>query len=179
MINRSRNSARKAILTNIEREYLQLKKPLNPKIKSKLLHKLDERFIELIKDLQIVEESEILAFWKATRLNTWMSRPDTLITSTRLNLLNRIFPPQKVHLSAIRRTKERKNYIYWLDTNPHILGTVRNDNRALEPEFVLRKLGSKAKESFGKVLLIAYLKDKIPTDKAKAITLEEIKKILS
>jgi len=121
MINRSQNSARKAILTNIEREYLKMKKPLNPKIKSKLIHKLDERFIELFKDLEIIRRSPILNVWKRTRME-----PFGIFTGADINLLQQIFSKmQPVHLGIIRRIKKGKKYLYWLDESPHSVGTIR------------------------------------------------------
>ena len=157
MINRSQNSARKAILTNIEREYLKMKKPLNPKIKSKLIHKLDERFIELFKDLEIIRRSPILSVWKRTRIE-----PFGTFTGADINLLQQIFSRmQPIHLGIIRRIKKGKKYLYWLDERPHYVGTIRNDSRSLNPEFVLRRLGTNVKEEYGNILTKAYLKGKL------------------
>ena len=168
MINRSQNSARKAILTNIERDYLNMKKPINPKIKSKLIHKLDERFVELFKDLEIIRRSPILNVWKYTR-----REPFGTFTGADINLLQQIFSKmRRVHLAIIRRTKKGKRYLYWLDESPHYQGTIRNDSRSLKPEFVLRRLGTNVKEEFSDILVKAYLGGKLtktptPLDKLK------------
>jgi len=168
MINRSQNSARKAILTNIERDYLKMKKPINPKIKSKLIHKLDERFVELFKDLEIIKRSSILNVWKFTRME-----PYGTFTGADINLLNQIFSIMKpVHLGIIRRVKKGKKYLYWLDQAPHYIGSIRNDNRSLKPEFVLRGLGTNIKEECGDTLVKAYLSGKLTK---KPTPLEKLK----
>jgi len=157
MINRSQNSARKAILTNIEREYLRMKKPITPKIKSKLIHKLDERFVELFKDLEIIRRSSILNVWKYTRME-----PYGTFTGADINLLQQIFSKMRpVHLGIIRRVKKGKKYLYWLDERPHFEGSIRNDSRSLKPEFVLRGLGTNVKEEHGDTLVKAYRNGKL------------------
>ena len=173
MLKRSKNSARKAILTNIERAYLTGKKTLSIKSKSKLLHKLDGRFLELFKDLEIIKRSKVLDAWKASRYGK-------LITPVELDLLRQIFESAKpVHLSIIRHFKEQKKSYFWLDHSPHMQLIPRIDEKSLKPTYVLRKISYNLKESFGSVLLDAYSRGKIPTEKEKAITLEELRKILS
>ena len=192
MIKRSRDSARKAILTNIEREYVRGKKPLNTKNKSKLFRKLDKRFEALFEDLEIIKKSKVLDIWKSTR-NT------RKFYVQQYELLRQIFVQVKtIYLRKIRhvgykkiRIKKNKALLdetpqyymktdkypkFWLDITPEHSDILRTDERILELENVLRGLGSKLRKECGEELLKAYTAGKIPTSREKACTLKEMKK---
>ena len=191
MLIRSKNSGRKAILTNMDRIYLKGQKDLTVKNRSKLFRKLDERFTELFKDLGIIKRSAILDVWKSTRYGRSF-HPQELV------LLRQIFESARpVHLGVIRHLTKKKTrwtsatltgempgkksrhrdtiHYFWLDNNPHLQTRPRIDKDSLEPRYVLRKLKSQEKERFGKDLITKYLKGQIPIDKEKACIISEMK----
>ena len=190
MLKRSRGSSRKAILTNIEREYVLGKKSLKLKNKSKLFRKLDERFEALLEDLEDIKKSEVLDIWKSTRNLR-------LFLGNQYNLLGQIFMEAKpLYLRCVRHEgyRKRKRKVnralqnelpkyetitdkypkFWLDVSTENEGTLRTDEKALEPKFVLRILRSKLKKQCGEALIEAYLANKIPTTRKKACTLDEM-----
>ena len=163
----------KGILTKLEKEYLKGKKPLNTRAKSRLIHNLNERFLELFKDLEIIRRSKVLHVWRATKLE-----PRGDFTGADVNLLKQVFSGvTEVHLSVIQREKKGKKYVYWLDHRPIYDYNIRYDDRSLKPEYVLRGLSTRVKEQFGKQLVEAYNKSKISDEKHKK-TLEQILKLI-
>jgi len=160
MENRSQKLPRRAILTEVERSYLRGKKAVKSKNKSKLLRKLNERFEALFKDLTVIQKSQLLDTWKSLGFKKWYYD---------LDLFSKIFNGAKpVHLSVIRHIKKGKKHLYWLDHSPHNQENPRIDEKSLKPEFVLRKLGTVSKETWGKKLVSLYLADKIPTNEKEA-----------
>ena len=190
MSNHSRKSVRKAILTDTERKYVKGQKTLSIKNRSKLFHKLDERFTELFKDLAIIKRSAMLDVWKSSRYGRSF-HPQELI------LLRQVFESAKpIHLGIIRHFTKKKTrwtsatltgemsgkksrhrdtiHYFWLDNSPHLQTRPRIDNNSLNPEYILRKLNYKTKQEFGGSLVSAYLKNYIPITKEKACPLSEM-----
>jgi len=188
---RSKDSGRKAILNNIERNYVRGRKSLKSGNKSKLFRKLDERFIALFKDLEDIRKSKVLDVWKSTR------NKSIYFHAEQFSLLRQIFMQAKtLYLRRVRhegykKTKRRVNRAlldeipryetvidkfpkFWLDTSAEHEYNPRTDERALEIEFVLRSLRTKLRKECGKALLYAYRANKIPYTKDKACTLSEM-----
>ena len=209
MFIRSKNSGRKAILTNMDRIYLKGQKDLTVKNRSKLFRKLDDRFTELFKDLAIIKRSAILDVWKS-------SRSGRLFHHQELILLQQVFESARpVHLGIIRHWTKKKTrwtnvtltgempgkksrhrdtiHYFWLDNSPHLQIRPRIDKDSLEPRYILRKLNYQTKTErvpikiktqivtieLGKMLVDAYLKGYIPTTKEKACTVFEMNKKVS
>jgi len=190
MSNYSRKSVRKAILTDTERKYMKGQKILSIKNRSKLFHKLDERFTELFKDLAIIKRSAILDVWKSSRYGRSF-HPEELV------LLRQIFESVKpIHLGIIRHwTKKKTRWVsttltgempgkkrrhrdtihyFWLDNSPHLQTRPRIDKDSLEPRYILRKLNYQTKKEFGEILIQKYLQSKIPINKEKSCTISEM-----
>ncbi len=190
MSNHSRKSVRKAILTDTEKKYVKGQKILSIKNRSKLFHKLDERFTELFKDLALIKRSAILDVWKASRYGRSF-HPEELV------LLRQIFESARpVHLGVIRHwTKKKTRWVsttlteempgkkrripqtthyFWLDNSPHLQTRPRIDKNSLEPRYILRKLNYQIKEEFGELLIQAYLKGQISTKKKRACPISEM-----
>lgn len=176
-----KKSKRKAILTEAEKINIKSGK-ISSKSKSKLHHKLDQRFEALIEDLYLISKSDTLKIWR--QLKKYQYNSD-------LSKLAKIFEDfagsefTRIYLDKIRSSKNSKgNKVFWLEASlsEKILDKLWKKKkpyyteRIFNPENILR--GLKESKKTRDMLMEAYNLKIIPLNAREGIERKNLQKSL-
>lgn len=176
-----KKSKRKAILTEAEKINIKSGK-ISSKSKSKLYHKLDQRFEALIEDLYLISKSDTLKIWR--QLKKYQYNSDLLkLAKIFEDLAGSEFT--RIYLDKIRSSKNSKgNKVFWLEASRQdkILDRVWKkkkpyySEKLFQPTNVLR--GSKETKKIKDLLMEAYNMKIIPIQEKNAIEKKTIQAII-
>lgn len=163
---------RLALFSETDRDYLQGTYSKSIVSKSQFHHNLDERFDELLKDLELIRNSEKLKNWRILR------RPKYYNYFLNSNFFANIFSDWKiVYPFTLHRIKVNKKEVYWLEIIPL---NNRIDKRLFNKDNLFRRIHNDLSRYEKELLLLAYHKQNIlPLKKKDAKTLKEIEKKLN
>jgi hypothetical protein len=168
----SQKTRRLALFSENERDYLNGKYNKSSVRRSQFYHDLEIRFDELLKDLELIRNSEKLKTWKFLRRRKYHNY---FLTS---HYFVNIFSDWKIaYPDQLHKIKKKKKILYWLK---RVSYDGRIDDRLLNSDYLFRRIRTEISENDKKSLLQAYEKQNVlPLSKEDAVTLEEIKKRLN
>lgn len=173
----AQKTSRLALFSENERDYLKGKKTMGIVRKSQFHHILDQRFVALLKDLDLLGRSSKLKPWRSLR--AWKYNYHLEAT----NYFNTLFSDvQRGYQSAIRRVStgkgKNKKHGYWLDNSP--MKDTKIDERIFNSDFLFRHVKIELTENDKKIFLQAVENGGIlGFKKEDAINMIEIKRRLS
>ena len=176
MSQQARKSKRVALFSENDKLFLKGRKSFDRKQKHEFFKNLDQRFDELLKNLELMKRSKSLNSWKAFRVwryHAWFGQ----------DMIRQAFDnTQRIYVESIKHFPKgkgrKKQYFYWLDRGP--LNYNRIDDRAFDSEFLFRHIRTGLTDTDKKLFLRAVdTQGILPVKKSDAISLDEIKKRLS
>jgi len=181
MENYARKLANETLLSKKDRDYLTGKINVNRKYKHRFLKDLSIRYLNLIKDLEIIKKDdqkrEILGNWKLKNrisLRDYAHGDLFWASFSKWEII-----PERTYVSKIHREKKGRKGIsfYWIEEKK--LNELRDDeiNKILEPDYLFTLIKRvKINDEDKKILIQGYEEGVIPISKDKMISIIEIKK---
>ena len=172
----AKRSKRGVLLTDREIELLQ-DGQMDPKSRSKLHEKLDEKLPIMLDEIEIISNSKILEPWREIkRRQLWLRFEKIADIFYELSDKNTF---KQTHTDLIRILDKKEKTVQYIDfkSAPTEEKKIYYTDRIFSEDYVLR--GIKARPEVKKLLLKGYKRGIIHSNHKKTITLEAIKNKLT